>query len=66
VQALALGQLFALGPAPAWAPASWEFDRAAKSTMESLATVYRGGATSLVENTFDAIRGARPKGSHLM
>ena len=44
----------------------WEFDRAAKSTMEFLATMYRGGATSLVENTFDAIRGARSKGSHLM
>jgi hypothetical protein len=44
----------------------WEFDRAAKSTMAFLSTMYRGGATSLVENTFDAIRGTRPKGRHLM
>src|SRR5215210_7113482 len=34
--------------------------------MEFLATMYRGGAATLVENTFDAIRGARPKGTHLM
>ena len=44
----------------------WEFDRAAKSTMDFLATMYRAGATQLVENTFDAIRGGRPQGTHLM
>jgi hypothetical protein len=44
----------------------WEFDRAAKSTMEFLATMYSAGATRLVDNTFDAIRGRRPKGTHLM
>jgi hypothetical protein len=44
----------------------WEFDRAAKSTMDFLATMYRAGATQLVENTFDAIRGVRPQGTHLM
>ena len=26
--------------------------------------MYQRGATSLVENTFDAVRGARHKGSH--
>ena len=44
----------------------WEFDRAAKSTIDFLATMYRAGATRLVENTFDIIRGARPQGTHLM
>ena len=44
----------------------WEFDRAAKSTIGFLATMYRAGATRLVENTFDAIRGVRPQGTHLM
>ena len=44
----------------------WEFDRAAKSTIGFLATMYRAGATQLVENTFDVIRGVRPQGTHLM
>ena len=44
----------------------WEFDRAAKATIDFLATMYRAGATQLIETTFDAIRGARPQGTHLM
>jgi hypothetical protein len=44
----------------------WEFDRAAKWTVEFLEMMYRAGATRLVENTFDAIRGVRPKGTHLI
>jgi hypothetical protein len=44
----------------------WEFDRNARSTLDFLATLYRAGATRLVESIFEAIRGGRPRGHHLM
>jgi Zn-finger protein len=44
----------------------WEMDRAAKATLDFLTAMYRGGATSIIENTFDLIRGGRKKGEHLM
>jgi hypothetical protein len=45
---------------------TWEMDRAAKSTLDFLATMYRAGASKLVENTFDLVRGAPPKGTTMM
>ena len=44
----------------------WQMDRAAKTTLDFLATLYRAGATNLVENTFDVIRGKPPKGTTVM
>ena len=44
----------------------WEMDRAARSTLEFMALMYRSGATQVIENTFDLIRGKAPRGARMM
>ena len=48
---------------PEFVDCRWEIQGPAKETLKFLRALYRAGAKDLVEATFDAVRGVKPKGS---